>query len=280
MNKMTTLKIQTAEFIIERQKISAVFRITERKKPLSVFLHGWGSSGLSFNHLFADQPNFVAIDFPGSGKSSPLQKVFTLEDYTRITKIFLEKFFQNADLPESISMHLIGHSFGGRVIAKLLELYPNEFLPEKIAKIVFIAVPFYRDSNIKTQIIGKLFSIGKKIIPAFFQKNIKKIAHKIIGENDYFDLAENQIMKTTFQNIVGEEIAPYLQNLKKFSKGQIFCFWGENDEVIPLSFAHDLQKEISHLQIFAIPGAGHFPWIDFSGEKNKIFMKHWKNMFQ
>jgi len=266
--------MNTTEVIIEGQKIFYVSEISDDSAPLTVFLHGWGSSGLAFTRLYENQKNFLALDFPNSGKSSPLKTVFTLEDYTRVTHQFLQKFLVKNNISGSEQkIILVGHSFGGRVIAKLLNLYPDFYSPQKIEKIVCISVPFYRENTLKTRLIGKLVQAGNTLLSPSVLSSLKGVFHKIVGENDYFDLAENIVMKQTFQNIVGEEIQPYLS---KFSEYSTFCFWGKNDDIIPFSFAEKAQsEEIPDLTIFCIENAGHFPWVD----NPKDFLGHWDSIF-
>lgn len=269
--------VQTSECIIEGQKISYRFRSSKNShQPLSVFLHGWGSSALSFATLFQENENFVAIDFPGSGKSSPLQKVFTLDDYTRITKKFLQKYGEQ-ESSNFNSFVLIGHSFGGRVIMKLLDVYPEFFSHHTLEKILFIAVPFYKEKTFKIACVGKGVEIAKKIFPKKVLSKVKKMLHTMIGENDYFDLVDDEILQKTFQNIVSdeEEISQYIPLLSTFPPNRLFCFWGKNDTVIPLSFAYRVQEEIGEkFQVIPLANAGHFPWT----ENKEVFMKNWKNV--
>ena len=281
---MLDTPVKSAEMIIENQKISYVYHLPENpeisgkthNKPLTVFLHGWGSSAQGFSSLFLKNTSFVALDFPGAGKSSPLQKIFTLEDYTRITQKFLEKFLQKNGFSKNQKIIAVGHSFGGRVIMKMLDMYPNFFSYKTLEKIIFIAVPFYREKTFQTELLGKIVKISNRILPKFLKLKLKKIAHMLIGENDYFDLADNEIMKKTFQNIVSEksEISQYIPRLEQFSENQLFCFWGENDEIIPISFAYKVQQKIGKkFKIFSIPHSGHFPWV----ENSQSFFESWKS---
>jgi len=270
--------------MIENQKISYVYHLPENPEisgktnaqPLTVFLHGWGSSAQGFTSLFSKNACFVALDFPGAGKSSPLQKVFTLEDYTRITQKFLEKFLQKNEFSKNQKITVVGHSFGGRIIMKMLDMYPDFFSHKTLEKIVFIAVPFFREKTFQTELLGKIVKISHIIFPKFLKSKLKKIAHMMIGENDYFDLDDNEIMKKTFQNIVSEksEISQYISRLEQFSENQLFCFWGEEDAIIPISFAYDVQKKIGKkFEIFPIPKSGHFPWV----ENPQSFFESWKS---
>ncbi len=257
--------------IVDGQKISYVSRITNFSKPLTVFLHGWGSSAQAFSLLTQKEENFLAFDFPNCGKSSPLKTVFTLEDYTRLTQKFLEKFLEkNYKKENTPKLSLVGHSFGGRVMLKFLEIFPEKYSPDTIEKLVFIAVPFFRENTFQTRMTGILVKTANTILPEFLKKKFKKIAHLILGENDYFDLDDNEVMKKTFQHIVGEEISGNLPLLKPFP--EISVFWGEEDDVIPLSFAYEAQKIIPQIRIFTLSHAGHFPWI---GANTQKFLEKW-----
>ena len=95
-------------------------------KTSVVLLHGWGASIAAFNPIIdnlSKKFKVYAIDFPGFGLSDKPNKSYHVEDYSKIVLEFINKM----NLKDVI---LIGHSFGGRVIIKLVGKLG--FSPKKI----------------------------------------------------------------------------------------------------------------------------------------------------
>jgi len=235
------------EKIVDGYKISYTFQESEKDNFVLVFLHGWGCESSFFKSLFSKNNSIFAFDFPGFGKSSPLKKIFSLDDYAKITANII-----NTIIPKGKKIIIIGHSFGGRVLLKMLE---NKYLSIVLQKAVFIGVPFYRIKNWRITIIEKI----SKILPRQIKMLGKNILYTFWKNSDYENLENNEIMKKTFQNIIKEEISPYLYNLKNI---QTYFLWGENDKVTPLWFAQKANKEIKNAKILSIKEAGHLPFID------------------
>ena len=86
------------------------------KKTL-VFLHGWGVSSEIFKPLYyflKDEFNIYDLDLPGFGQT-PIEKPMTLKDYAD----FVHKFLKDNKIEQPI---IIGHSFGGAVAAKFIQM--------------------------------------------------------------------------------------------------------------------------------------------------------------
>ena len=100
------------ECMIDGLKLN--YEIAGEGQPL-LMLHGWGSNLQAFQCLvpaLSEKYRVIRLDFPGFGKSSPVPRVFCVDDYVDITIKFIQ-FLQLTKLS------LAGHSFGGRVIIKL-----------------------------------------------------------------------------------------------------------------------------------------------------------------
>ena len=81
-----------------------------------LFLHGWGANLTLFEGLMATVSKkyiAVALDLPGFGKSDEPSEPWSVDDYAE----FVIKFISQLSLKP---VALIGHSFGGRLMIKLL----------------------------------------------------------------------------------------------------------------------------------------------------------------
>ena len=103
------------EININNLKINYIEEGPDTKTNI-ILLHGWGTSIDSFKPIIENiSKNYkvYAIDFPGFGKSQKPDESYTVEDYSKIVLEFINKL--NLE-----NVVLVGHSFGGRVIIKLV----------------------------------------------------------------------------------------------------------------------------------------------------------------
>ena len=81
-----------------------------------LLLHGWGAEIETYRTLIDElKQNFkvYAIDFPGFGRTSNPPENYNVEDYAKLTLEFINRLRLE-------NVVLIGHSFGGRVIIKMV----------------------------------------------------------------------------------------------------------------------------------------------------------------
>jgi len=113
-------------------------------KNVIVFLHGWGQSKATWykiaSHFKKDYLIYV-LDLPGFGNSSYLAFPFTILDYAKI----LKEFFKKRKISKAV---LIGHSFGGKIVAQFAAKYP-----ENIKKLVLYSADLVSDSSTLKKII-------------------------------------------------------------------------------------------------------------------------------
>lgn len=250
------------EIIINNKKI----KYDERQgtgDTVFVFLHGWGSNYKLFSLIYKKLDNYIAFDFPGFGKSSKLKNAWNLSDYAELTKKIIDKKYCGKKII------FIAHSFGGRVLLKLLDT--NKI--KNLKHIICIGVPFARKYGVKEKIIyffTKFAGIILSILPKSIIQKIRKIWYKIIKASDYSEL-KNEIIKKTFQNIINEDISKYFYVLKNYKTDLI---WGSNDNESPLSDAIIISKKIN-ANLHIIKNGGHFP---FMKQNIKEFMKVFKQI--
>ena len=94
-------------------------------------LHGWGANLELFEGVAAaisEKYTVVAFDFPGFGQSEEPGEPWSVSDYADLTIKFINSFGCERVI-------LLGHSFGGRVIIKMLG---EKALPFKVYKIVLV----------------------------------------------------------------------------------------------------------------------------------------------
>ena len=228
-----------------------------------LILHGWGANLQSFSpvakHL---SKNFkvYSIDFPGFGKSQEPDFAYTVSDYAKLVLEFIKKM-------NIISPTLIGHSFGGRVIIKLVgEL---GYIPKNIIFVDSAGIKPKRSLSYYFKVYS--FKLAKKAIYLF---NNKEKAEKIIGElrknagsSDYKSASE--IMKKVFVNVVNEDLKVYLPKINVPS----LLIWGDKDLDTPLQDAKVFEKLIPNSGLVVLEGAGHYSYLDKLGDFLVIISK-------
>ena len=252
------------EVIIDGNKI----RYVEKKgdgKFAFVFLHGWGSNHTTLAPLYKHTDTMVAFDFPGSGSSSRVNTVWGLADYARTTEAVIEKTVSGKKLI------VVAHSFGGRVLLKML----NQRSRDDIQQIICVGVPFVGKESGKAELvqwITKVIRPGVSCLPEKVVKRARKMWHRMVGAKDYGAL-EDEVMRKTFQNILREDMASLAAVLKNYTTDFI---WGEHDTSAPLSEATSVAG-VSGAAVHIIKGGDHFP---FLGKTQADFIKVFKQVIK
>lgn len=250
--------------IIDKRKIFYRENISNSDdKKILFFMHGWGASSDLFLKIFPENKNWIAIDFPNFGKSEKSKDVLDMEDYAKITKKFIDKTMKEKEI------FFITHSFGGRVLLKMMSLFNLN-----TEKAIFIGVPFYRPEinkiNKKSILIKNFHKIFNLPVLKIIKKPLQKVLYKLVYSKDYLELQDDKIMQETFKKVVSDDIAKYIPLLKTIKN---ILIWGENDTTVPLKIPEKFLKELPKSDFYKISKAGHFPFLENTKEFNKIFNK-------
>ena len=215
-------------------------------KKTIIILHGWGLSGARYKDLqhILEQKNYSVFspDLPGFGIEPLMKKSMTIVDYVNFIVDFMKKKkIKNA--------YFIGHSFGGRVIAKLAVTYP-----ELIEKIIFTGTPLIKQKlSFKKRTI-QIFVKRTRNIIHLFPENISQFLrrgiYKILGEWDYYKANEK---KETFKNIISEDASVYIPNIKI----PVLVLWGSRDTITPIAIGKKIAQLIPKAQFEEISQGSH-----------------------
>lgn len=239
------------EIEINNLKINYIKEGPETKTNI-LFLHGWGTSAESFRPVIKEMAKkftTYAIDFPGFGSSEQPPTTYAVEDYSKIVLEFINRL--NLD-----NVILVGHSFGGRVIIKLVGKLG--YKPKKIILVDSAGIKPKR--TLKYSIKVGIFKLAKNLAKLFLGKKkgqelIDKYKNKA-GSTDYKNA--DSVMKEVFKNVVNEDLTEYLPNIKT----PTLLIWGELDQDTPLSDAQKMKQLIDNAGLVVIKGAGHFSFLN------------------
>ncbi len=222
-------------------------------KPL-LLLHGWMAKieamAPIYIHYKKSRPVYV-LDFPGqAGKSSTLNEVWGVPEYSNMVKNFIEnQKIEKCDV--------IGHSFGGRVIIFLASQYKDLFgkiiltdaagiKPKMTIKKFFKIYSYKLIRN-----VSKVFLSKEK-----YEKKLEEMRKKR-GSSDYAVLSSD-IMRGTFKSVISLDLKDKLKDISNST----LLIWGANDQDTPLYMAKIMEKNIKDSGLVIIENAGHFSYLD------------------
>lgn len=203
-------------------------------------LHGYLSSKKSFafqTSYFKKYFDVHAIDLKGFGENADMEYPYALSDYVKDVKNYIVE--NGLKKP-----HVIGHSFGCRIIIKALS-EDNELFD----RVVLTGSAGLKPKNTLKKVFKKTaFNMLKNFLP---ERRLERFY-----SSDY--LALSPVMKESFKKIVNE----HLDDKLKYINNQTLLVFGKEDTETPLYMAKKLLKGIKFSRLVVIPDAGHFCFID------------------
>lgn len=234
---------------------------------LVLFLHGWGSNIKLWQGLIDTVSagyKAVALDMPGFGESDEPPVAWSVDDYVD----FVLKFI-SAYNPKSLI--LVGHSFGGRVIIKML----SRKLDFKVNKIILIdSAGIKPKKTLKQKLSLYAYKVGRQImslapLKKLFPNAVENMRKKR-GSTDYN--SATPIMRQTLVKVVNEDLTRLLPGIKASS----LLIWGTADTATPLSDGELMEKLIPDAGLVKVTGAGHYSFLEapeFVARVIKSFLK-------
>ena len=219
-----------------------------------LLLHGWGANLTLFNgiaDIISKKYTVVAVDLPGFGNSEEPKSPWTVSDYVNFT-IEFTKFL---GIKKVI---LLGHSFGGRIIIKMMS---KENLPFSVSKIILTGsagIKPKKTAKQKAKILAYKMAKGvlnsapiKKAFPDALDNLRKKN-----GSSDYNNATP--VMRATLVSVVNEDLTALLSNITP----PTLLIWGVNDTATPISDGILMEKLIKGSGLVKIENAGHYAFLE------------------
>ncbi len=178
-----------------------------------------------------------AIDLKGFGENKGMDYPYSLDDYAREVKEYIEK-------NDLVKPSVIAHSFGGRIAVKLMAENPDLF-----GKVVLTGSAGLKPRRgLKYRIKRLAFKVLKLFLP---REKLTRFYSK-----DY--LALDDVMKKSFCKIVGEHLDGLLGKIEN----EVLLVYGEKDRETPLYMARRFNRKLKNGKLIIIKNAGHFCFID------------------
>ncbi len=244
------------EMMIENLKVNYFTKGPRESDEAVVMLHGWGSN----IGLFDASAEFIALkyfvaapDMPGFGETPEPPAAWNVDEYTD----FVIEFIKKLGLKRVI---LLGHSFGGRVIIKLVN---RKDLPFEVTRIILVDSAGIRPEKTQKQLNKeKVMKFGKKLLAA--SPKLLASFQSMVGSADY--KAATPLMREILVNVVNEDLSHLLPSIKQ----ETLLVWGTLDTATPLKDGEKMEELIPAAGLAKIEGAGHYSFIENAPLFNSI----------
>jgi pimeloyl-ACP methyl ester carboxylesterase len=217
--------------------------------PDVLALHGWGGSIASFwpvaEGLSARGLRVYVLDLPGFGETALPPAVWGVPEYARFVLDFLDALGLQR-------VHLLGHSFGGRIGLILGADHPDRIDKMVLADSAGVKPPdtAARDAIVKAgKAILKLPGLNRLYEP------LRRKTYEALGSTDYLDAGP---LQETFVRVIEQDLLPYAARVSR----PTLLIWGDQDQDTPLEQGRLLEKTIPDAGLVVYAGAGHFSYLD------------------
>lgn len=226
-------------------------------KPLLI-LHGWGSSAKVMTPLaqqLQTQHQYFIVDFPGFGNSDKPNDTWDVGDYAEQLKSFIELVIKE-------KTDIIAHSFGGRVMLKILS---QDWSSQWIGKVLITGGAGMKPRRswkfYYKKYLAKSLKAPFLILPQPLQeKGLNWVRStdlwKSLGSSDYKQL--DGVMRQVFVKTVSEYLEPCLPRIEH----EVFLLWGKNDDATPWYQAERIDSGLRNSALVGIDNAGHYAFLD------------------
>ena len=246
---------KTCFFTYKSQQIA--YEVIGRGKALIV-LHGWGSSKRVMRPIaksLGDIRSSYIIDFPGFGESNDPTEPWSIDDYAEAIEAFILK------LPDE-HVDVLVHSFGGRVVLKLLNRSKGKEVIQKV--LITGGAGMKPKRSIKYYILkytAKILKAPFTILPSLFRDKAllwlrNTNVWKSLGSADYSGLSG--VMRETFVKTVTD----HLENELSTIDHETLLLWGKNDGATPIYQAERIEAGIKNAALIIIDDASHYAFLD------------------
>ena len=214
-------------------------------------MHGYLSNKESFYYqikFLSEYFKVTAPDILGFGKSSPLDKPYSVDDYCD----FLEEFIKKCRLK---CPHILAHSFGARVAIKYLG--GRGGTADKLIITGGAGIVKPRSPQYMRRV--KAYRRVKKLFPKFAERHF--------GSEEYRTLSP--LMKESYKLIVNEDLRESASNIKN----KTLLFYGRDDTVTPAGEEGKIFNSLIVGSRLEIMDGGHFCFSEYPEKFNQTIYK-------
>ncbi len=214
--------------------------------PTVLLLHGWGGAIESMQGVAAalNKRGFCThtLDLPGFGRAAIPPEVWGVVEYAQ----WVAHYLNYAALER---VHLIGHSFGGR-----LSIVIGADFPKRVEKIVLTSsAGVLNPPDARSKLVRAGKAALKLPVLRALEQPMRNWARSAFGSDD---LKSAGALEPIFRRVVAQDLLPYAARIA----APTLLIWGDQDQATPLWQAQTLEKTIPDSGLVVFQGAGHFAY--------------------
>ncbi len=213
-------------------------------------MHGWGQSMQvmrPLGELLSKYGRVHLIDLPGFGGSPHPGADWDTVDYA-------ERIYQYIKDENLQAVHLVGHSFGGRVSIRLASRHSEVVKSVILVNSGGLKRKLSGTKLVKTKLIGMLGKVLKSVDKLSGARTFAGWFAPKFGSTDYKNAGA---LRTILVKTVNEDVSADAGKIT----APTFLLWGEVDQETPLEMGQRLQALITGARLVVLPGKDHFPFI-------------------
>lgn len=241
--------------------------------PPIVLLHGLGGSTYSFRHLIpelARRHRVVALDLKGFGRSDkPFDQAYTTTDQARVILAVMATLRLER-------VTLVGHSFGGAVALKLVQMTQDQMAQvgrrPVVSRLVLMNTPAFPQALSRHHALLQvpvLPYVALTVIPPILSARAMLATARPRGprptDEDAIAYADplygfdgKHALITTARQIVAanpNEIVPFYRRIHQST----LLIWCRNDPTVPEETGHRLARILPRAHLVLLDGCTHLP---------------------
>lgn len=239
---------------------------TGKGEPAVLLVHGLGGSWDNWYDIIPELAKeghrVIAMDLPGFGLSDKPDIDYKIDDFVQFLKSFIEK--KKLERPVAV-----GHSMGGHIIIKTAARYQGLF-----SRIILV------DSSGARNLWGPVrwfltrFYVALEDHPYWISNRMLKFVVDLNfydsekGKELYYfyararETSEWKLLLRSFCRAGRHMINDSVEDILKEIRVPTLIVWGQDDRVLPLKNAHELNMRIGDSQMAVILECGHMPMIE------------------
>lgn len=232
-----------------------------------LLLHGWGGNIKSMwpvaERLSNQGFQTHTLDLPGFGVSDLPPEAWDVPRYAK----FVLSYIQSLSLEK---IHLIGHSFGGRI-----SIFLTAHHPEIVNKLVLVdsaGIKPAPTSNMKLYYLSRSIIFNLLKLPGLhqFEPSVRQWFRQKFGSTDYLNAGA---LEATFKLVINQDLLPFARQISV----PTLLIWGEKDMDTPLSDAKILEEAIPDAGLVVFEGAGHYSYLERPTDFTRIVTHFFKS---
>ncbi|MCR5649573.1 MAG: alpha/beta hydrolase [Lachnospiraceae bacterium] len=240
--------------------IETAYDIIGSEGPFVLVLPGWSAKKELYRPVaesISSKYRVILLDLPGfTGGTPEPSEPWDVDNFVDFVIAFIGELGID-------SLSIAGHSFGGRIIIKLMN---RDDLPFKVEKLVLIdAAGIRHPVSGKAALKQKAFKVAKKFMS---EKRLEEYK-KTHGSADYRNASP--LMRMTMVRAINEDLKDLIPGIK----AETLLIWGTADTATPISDGEDMERMIEGSGLVRLAGAGHFSFLD----QPVVFDKVMKSFF-